>query len=155
MSDSKVRKWTRKFKDERTTVHDEKRSEVSQSVVYKIVTENLNFKQFCSQWVPKLLTAEHKEKKFTIPLDYFDSLESERDGVLSRIVTGDVIWVSNITPESRQQSLKWRHTSPVTVKAKQTLSQRTVMATVFCGVLPENLMPQGAAINSDVLTTKK
>ncbi|GFW86773.1 HTH_48 domain-containing protein [Trichonephila clavipes] len=36
--------------------------DVSQSVVYKIVTEDLHFKKLCSRWVPRLLTAKHKEK---------------------------------------------------------------------------------------------
>ncbi|GFU67124.1 uncharacterized protein TNCV_3675381 [Trichonephila clavipes] len=31
----------------------------SRSVVYTIVTEDLNFKKLCSRWVPRLLTAEH------------------------------------------------------------------------------------------------
>ncbi|GFQ99403.1 hypothetical protein TNCT_657131 [Trichonephila clavata] len=36
---------------------------VSRSVAYKIVTEDLNFKKLCSRWVPRLLTAEDKEKR--------------------------------------------------------------------------------------------
>ncbi|GFT98409.1 uncharacterized protein TNCV_4625581 [Trichonephila clavipes] len=93
MSDSKVRKWVRKFKDGRTNVHSEERScqpsvitndwmqavetkirdnmrftmttlslnflDFYRSVVYKIVTEDLNFKKWCSRFVSKLLTAEH------------------------------------------------------------------------------------------------
>ncbi|GFY19679.1 HTH_48 domain-containing protein [Trichonephila clavipes] len=88
MSDRKVRKWVKKFKDRRTNVHDEERSgrlsvitddlmqavetkirenrrftittlskeipDVSRLVVYKIVTEDLNFKKSCSRWVPRL-----------------------------------------------------------------------------------------------------
>ncbi|KFM59394.1 hypothetical protein X975_02345, partial [Stegodyphus mimosarum] len=39
--------------------------------------------------------------------------------MLSEIVTGDETWVSHITPESKQQSMEWCHTSsPVKVKAK-------------------------------------
>jgi len=34
----------------------------------------------------------------------------EGDGMLSHIVTGDETWVSHITPESKQQSLHWKHT---------------------------------------------
>ncbi|GBN05434.1 hypothetical protein AVEN_96355-1 [Araneus ventricosus] len=32
--------------------------EKSRSVLYKIVSEKLNFKKLCSRWVPKLLTEE-------------------------------------------------------------------------------------------------
>ncbi|GFW58538.1 HTH_48 domain-containing protein [Trichonephila clavipes] len=127
MSDSKVQKWVKKFKGGQTSVHDEERSgrlsiitddlmksfetkihenrrftittlslefpNVSRSVVYKIVNEDLNSKKLCSR----------------------------------RIVTGVEIWVSHITPESKQQLLEWRNTSsPVKVKAKQTLSKRKI-----------------------------
>ncbi|GFX49681.1 uncharacterized protein TNCV_1637191 [Trichonephila clavipes] len=85
MSDSKVRKCVRKFKDGRTKVPEEERlgwaseitgdliqaveteirenrrftitlfslelSAVSRPVLYKIVTEDFNFKKLCSRWI--------------------------------------------------------------------------------------------------------
>ncbi|GFW19902.1 uncharacterized protein TNCV_3562051 [Trichonephila clavipes] len=54
-------------------------SDVSRSVVYKIVTEDRNLKKLCSQWVPRLLTTEHKEKKFAIYFTgLFDSLRGRK-----------------------------------------------------------------------------
>ncbi|GFT94639.1 uncharacterized protein TNCV_1990661 [Trichonephila clavipes] len=44
--------------------------DVSQSVVYKIVTKDLNFKELSFRWVPRLLTAEPKENRFAISLDF-------------------------------------------------------------------------------------
>ncbi|GFY24342.1 uncharacterized protein TNCV_1013911 [Trichonephila clavipes] len=79
---------------------------VSRSVVYKIVTGNLNFKKLCSRWVPRLLAAEHKEKRFAISLDFLIRYEEEGYDILSRIMTGDETWVSHITPESQQQSME-------------------------------------------------
>ncbi|GFW93903.1 uncharacterized protein TNCV_4221821 [Trichonephila clavipes] len=115
MSNSKVRKRVKKFKDGRTNDHDKKRSgrpsvitddlmqvvepkirenrrftittlslefpDVSRSVVYKIVIENLNFKKLCSRWVARLLTAEHKEKRFAISLHILIRYEEEGDGM--------------------------------------------------------------------------
>ncbi|GFW12635.1 histone-lysine N-methyltransferase SETMAR [Trichonephila clavipes] len=106
--------------------------DVSRSVLYKIVTENLNFKKLCSRWVPRLLTAEHKEKRFAISLDFLIRCEEEGDDMLSRIVTGDETWVSHITPESKQLLMEWRQaSSPVKVKTKQTLSKCKIIPTVF------------------------
>ncbi|GBO29216.1 hypothetical protein AVEN_42414-1 [Araneus ventricosus] len=72
--------------------------------------------------------------------------------MLSRIVTGDETWVPHITPESKQQSMEWRHTHfPVRVKAKQTLSQCKIMASVFWdrhGVLLVDFMQRGTTINA-------
>lgn len=187
MSEGKVRKWVREFKDGRENVHDEDRSgrpsvitedlvtavdakihedrrftittlsmkfpQVSRSVLYKIVSENLNFKKFCSRWVPKLLTEDHKKKRLASSLTFLTRYNEEGDDMLSRIVTGDETWVSHITPESKQQSMEWRHsTSPVKVKGKQSLSRRKVMATVFWdrrGVLLVDFMPRGMTINSE------
>ncbi|GFV41947.1 histone-lysine N-methyltransferase SETMAR, partial [Trichonephila clavipes] len=108
--------------------------DVSRSVVYKIVIEDLNFKKLCSRWVPRLLTTEHKEKKFAISLDFLIRYQEEGDDILSGIVTENEVWVTHITTESKQQSMEWRHTfSPVKVKAKQTLSMGKIMETVFGG----------------------
>lgn len=128
-------------------------TEISRSVLYKIVSENLNFRKLCSRWVPKLLTEDHKKKRFECALNFLTQYNEEGDEMLSRIVTGDETWVSHITPESKQQSMEWRHTSsPVKVKAKQTLSRRKIMATVFWdrhGVLLVEFMPQGQTINAE------
>lgn len=127
--------------------------QVSRSVLYKIVSEKLNFKKLCSRWVPRLLTEDHKVKRFATSLDFLTRYDEEGDDMLSQIVTGDETWVSHITPENKRQSMEWRHTtSPVNVKAKQTLSKRKIMATVFWdrrGVLLVDFMPRGTTINSD------
>ncbi|GFV45504.1 histone-lysine N-methyltransferase SETMAR [Trichonephila clavipes] len=81
----------------------------------------------------------------------------EGDDTLSQIVTRDEPWVSHITSKSKQQFLEWQHTSsPVQVKAKQMLSTRKIMATVFWdghGVSLEEVMPQETTINSGVYCT--
>ncbi|GFS50923.1 uncharacterized protein TNCV_4848161 [Trichonephila clavipes] len=53
--------------------------DVSWSVVYKNVTKDLEFKKLSYRWVPRLLTEEHKEKWFAIPLDFFIRYEEEGD----------------------------------------------------------------------------
>ncbi|GFU23258.1 uncharacterized protein TNCV_2559571 [Trichonephila clavipes] len=85
--------------------------DVFRLVVYKIGIEDLNFKKLCSRCVLRLLTVEHKEKRFAISLDILIRYEKEGDGMLSQIVTGNETWVSHITPESKQQAMEWRHTS--------------------------------------------
>ncbi|GFX44179.1 mariner Mos1 transposase [Trichonephila clavipes] len=102
--------------------------------------KDLNFTKDCSRWVPRLLTVEHKEKWFAISLDFFIRYAEEADDMLSRIT------------ESKQQSMEKRHTYfPVKVKAKQTLSKRKIMSTMFWDqhtVLLVDFMPQGTTINS-------
>ncbi|GFW33691.1 uncharacterized protein TNCV_2212231 [Trichonephila clavipes] len=85
---------------------------VSQSAVYKIVTEDINFKKLCSQWVPR-------KKRFAISLDFLIRYEEEGEDMLSRIVNGGKTWVSHITQESKLQSMEWLDTSsPVKIKSQ-------------------------------------
>ncbi|GFU90248.1 DUF5641 domain-containing protein [Trichonephila clavipes] len=72
----------------------------------KIVTENLKYEKLCIRWVPRLLTAERKQKRFASSLDFLIRCK-EGDGKMSQIVTGDETWVSHITPESKKQSMEW------------------------------------------------
>ncbi|GFX53713.1 histone-lysine N-methyltransferase SETMAR [Trichonephila clavipes] len=67
-------------------------SDVPRSVVYKIVTEDLNFRKLCSRWVPRLLTAGHIEKRKRINSDAYcatlrklrRALQNKRRGMLSK-----------------------------------------------------------------------
>ncbi|GFV43893.1 histone-lysine N-methyltransferase SETMAR [Trichonephila clavipes] len=127
-------------------------SNVGRTTLNKVVSEKLKFRKLCARWVLRLLTEEHKLKRMACALDFLDRYHKEDDQFLERIVTGDDTWVSHITPESKRQSMEWRHTnSPVRVKAKRTISTRKVMATVFCdrhGVLLVEFMQQGTTINA-------
>ncbi|GFV89672.1 histone-lysine N-methyltransferase SETMAR [Trichonephila clavipes] len=105
---------------------------VGRTTLHKVVSEKLKFRKLCARWVPRLLTEEHKLKIMSCALDFLDRYHKEGDQFLERIVTGDKTWVSHITPESKRQSMEWRHTnSPVRAKAKRTISTRKVMATEF------------------------
>ena len=77
-------------------------------------------------------------------LDISDAL-SQGDGMLSHTVTGDETWAPHITPESKQQSLHWKHTgSPKRKKFKQTFSTRKITCIVFWdrqGVLWVEFLP--------------
>ncbi|GFV71582.1 uncharacterized protein TNCV_1397791 [Trichonephila clavipes] len=138
MSDSKVRKWVRKFKDGQTNVLDEERSSRPSGI-----TDDL-------MQAVEAEISEHKEKRFAISLGFLIHYEEEGDDMLSRIVTGEETSVSNITPESKHQSMEWRHTSsPVKVEAKQTLLKRKIMATMFRdrrGDFLVDFMPQRTTI---------
>lgn len=128
-------------------------SQISRSVLYEIVTERLNYRKLCSRWVPKMLTDVHKTIRLASALNFLERYSDEGDGFLSQIVTGDETWVAHVTPESKQQSMEWRHsTSPKKVKFKQTISARKIMCTVFWdmhGLLLVDFLPRGRTINSE------
>ncbi|GFY27883.1 histone-lysine N-methyltransferase SETMAR [Trichonephila clavipes] len=125
---------------------------VSRSVLYEIVSERLNYRKLCSRWVPKMLTDEHKTKRLGSALSFLERCSNEGDDFLSHIVTGDETWVAYVTPESKQQSMEWRHSSSLRkVKFKQTISAQKIMCTVFWdrkGVLLVDFLTRGDTINA-------
>jgi len=72
------------------------------------------------------------------------------DVCFARCHLGGETLVSHATPESKQQSMEWRHTSSPT---KKTTSTPKIMCTVFWdrkGVLLVDFLPQGSTINAGV-----
>ena len=91
--------------------------------------------KFCARWVPRELTAEHKRKRVEICLHLLDRYNNEGEKFLSRIVTGDQMWVHHYKPESKRQSMEWKHPGlPVKKKFKTQPSAGKVMLTVFLGL---------------------
>jgi hypothetical protein len=78
--------------------------------------------------------------------------EEQRDDFLDYILTGDETWVFHHTPETKQQSMQWRHThSPSAKKFRTSMSTSKIMATVFGdrkGPLLVDSLPQGDTINA-------
>jgi len=74
-------------------------------------------------WCPR---CSHRSKKQRVAcaLKFLVRYHMEGDGILSHIVTGDETRVSHITPESKQQSLRWKRTgSTKKKKLKETFQQ--------------------------------
>jgi hypothetical protein len=85
------------------------------------LSEKLCFRKLCSRWVLKTLTDEHKMKRQASALTFQTWYSEQGDDFLSCTVTGDETWMSHVIPESKQQSMEWRHTSlPIKKKFKET-----------------------------------
>ena len=64
--------------------------------------------------MPKMLTEEHRLKRQSSVLDFLTWYSEEGNNFLNIVVTGDETCVLHATPESKQQSMEWRHTSSPT-----------------------------------------
>ena len=71
---------------------------------------------------------------------------------LKHIVTGDETWIHHYDPESKQQSMQWKHaTSPSPRKFKMQASAGKVMCTIFWdaeGVLLIDFMPYKVTVTA-------
>jgi len=157
VNDNLVRKVNKRVRDDRCfTISDLSLHfpQISRTLLYDIVSSHLGYRKVCARWVPKMLIEEHKKQHVACALTFLMRYNKEGDGMLSHIVTGDETWVSHITPESKQQSLHWKHTgSPKRKKFKQTFSTRKIVCTIFWdrqGVLLVEFLLQDTTINSAV-----
>ena len=85
--------------------------------------------------------------------DLLSQYEAEGDSFLDRIITGDETWCHHYEPESKRQSMKWRHVNSLSNKKFKTLLPAgKVMCAVFWdrkrGIVLDFLEP-GQTINSD------
>ena len=126
--------------------------EVSKTTFHEAVTEKLGYRRLYARWVPKMLTDDHKTKWMGSALKFLTRYAQEGDTFLDSIVTGDETWVFHHTPQSKQQSLQWRHThSSRTKKFKTSISVKKIMASVFWdrkGILLFDLRPPGVTITA-------
>ena len=76
----------------------------------------------------------------------------EDPSILERTVTGNKTWVHHYDPESKRQSMEWRHpSSPAQKKFKRQPSTKKVMLTLFWdmhGPILVHFQVRGQRVNS-------
>lgn len=149
--------------DRRVTVDDvAHRLQISHGSAYEIIHNRLGFHKVCARWVPKQLTQLHKQTRLDICKQHLDRYVNERDNFFDRIITGDETWIHHYEPESKRQSMEWKHpNSPSKKKFKTQPSVGKLMLTVFWdsqGPVLEHYQERGTTINSvrysEMLTAK-
>jgi hypothetical protein len=94
-----------------------------------IIHENLGFCKVCARWVPKQRTEEHKQHCLEICQCL---LNCYWDAFLRHIITGHETWLHYFKPESKCQSLEWKHlTSSVKKKFRTEPKAGKLMLTFF------------------------
>ena len=89
----------------------------------------LEYSKVCAWWVPQMLTQEHH---LQVCQDLSNQHEAEGESFLDCIITGDKTWCYHYEPESKRQSMEWRHVnSPSKKKFKTLPSVGKLMCTVF------------------------
>jgi histone-lysine N-methyltransferase SETMAR len=125
---------------------------VSHGTLWDIVHDRLGYRKVCARWVPRQLLPPQKEARMGTSLAFLLRYEAEGEEFLRRIVTGDETWVHHFEPQSKAESMTWKHPqSPVTKKFKVARSAGKIMATVFWdmeGVLLVDYTPKGETINA-------
>ena len=155
--------------DRRLKLHEIASSlEILETSAHRIVFDELGYRKVSARWVPKQLTDNHKEQRLDICRELLRSKSSRRVHghtanaggdflgydvtFLDSIVTGDETWLHHCTPETKQDSMTWKHpSSPIAKKFKVMWSAKKIMGTVFWdsrGVLLFETLQPGETINA-------
>ncbi|XP_048241526.1 uncharacterized protein LOC125374615 [Haliotis rufescens] len=132
------------MENRRITIHElEETTGLSYGSIHNIIHGKLHISKVCGRWVPRMLTDDMKLTRYNAnPGDFY-----------FRIVTSDETWVYHYDPESKRESMKWKHaTSPKTKKFKATRSTKKVMMTIFWdskGVIHIDYLPHGTTMNGE------
>ncbi|UYV63353.1 hypothetical protein LAZ67_2003826 [Cordylochernes scorpioides] len=119
--------------DRRMTVRQiEETLGVLKITVDRIIREHLGFRKLSARWVPKLLTPDQKAVRRKLSSDNLVLFEANTEEFVNRFVTMDETWAHHFTPESKQQSMQWRHSGSLPPKKAKTVpSAGKVMVSVF------------------------
>ncbi|XP_035229543.1 histone-lysine N-methyltransferase SETMAR-like [Stegodyphus dumicola] len=127
--------------------------DISHESLHKIIADHLKFRNVCARWVPRLLTEEHKGKRFESAFAFLQRYETERNEFSNKPVTGNETWVHHTVKRNAARSsgniAAPRHEQCRTVPSAEMLMMRCCL--LFFdreGVVHTEFMPKGATINA-------
>ena len=105
--------------------------DISYGSAYAILYDDLGYRKVSFRWAPKELTVVHRRQRVEVATQVVRRY-GEDPSILERTVTGDETWVHHYDPESKRQSMEWKHpSSPAQEKFKRQPSAKKVMLTLF------------------------
>ena len=73
------------------------------------LTDILGMSKVLASWVPRILTEDQKRSRLDISRCLLFRYEDDPEEFLDRVVTQDETWVDHFDPESKKQSMQWKH----------------------------------------------
>jgi len=118
-----------------------------------IIHEDLNMRKLSAKWVPKCLNVDQKRQRCQSSEQILVFFRRDPNDFLSRLVTMDETWLYHYDPETKQQSMEWRHSGLPRPQKKLRVQKSAgkVLASIFCdqdGILFIDYLPKGQTINA-------
>ncbi len=125
---------------------------LSHGTINRIIHQDLQMSKLSARWVPRLLTAKHKQDRVRCAKKFLKAYFQDGKAFLEKIITVDETWLSYTTPETKNQSKQWlpRGSGPPR-KAKVVASDKKVMVIAFFdirGLIYTHYVPKGQTINA-------
>jgi len=84
---------------------------ISPERVGSTIHEDLDMRKLSAKWVLKCLKADQKHQRCQSPEQLLEFFWHDPNDFLSQLVTMDETWLYHYDPETKQQSIEWRHSS--------------------------------------------
>jgi len=105
---------------------------ISAGAVWTIIHEKQDMSKVSARWVPRMLCPFQKDTRRQCCQENLELLNEDPEHFLQRLVRGDETWVYHRDPESKMESMQWKHkisSTPKTFRVEKSAGK--VMATVF------------------------
>ena len=109
-------------------------------------------RKLSAKWAPKCLNADKKCKRCQSSEQVLDFFRRDPNDFLSRLVTVDETWLYHYDPETKQQSMKWRHSGlplPKNSECKNPLEKFSPRFFVGQDGFLVDYLPKGQTINAE------
>jgi len=127
---------------------------ISRERVGSIIHEDLDMRKLSAKWVPKCWNADQKRQRCYSSEQHLEFFRHDPNYFLSRPVTMDETWLYHYDPETKQQSMEWRHSgSPLSKTFRVQKSAGKVLASIFFwdqdGILLIDYLPKGQTVKAE------
>lgn len=83
---------------------------LTMGTVERIITKELRLRKVSSRWVPRMLNDDQKDARVRSSVANLTRFRREGRNFLERIVTMDETHIPLFNPETKRQSMQWKHT---------------------------------------------
>jgi len=126
---------------------------ISREKVGSIIHEDLDKRKLSVKWVPKCLNADQKPQRCQSSEQLLEFFRRDPNDFLSQLMTMDETWLYHYDPETKQQSMEWRHSSsPCPRKFRVQEFAGKFLGSIFWdqgGILLIDYLQKGQTINAE------
>ena len=126
-----------------------KQSGIPKSTIYNYLINDLEYRYFNYEWVPKILSSDQKKSRVEISKNLLNILSNENKNTFYRIITGDETWLNYYYPEKGYWSKEKDKTK---LNENKKLIKKKIMITVFIsshGLISFDSLPEKQTFTSN------
>ena len=129
---------------------------MSNGSVYTIIHEHLGMSKVSARWVPRNLNMQDRQQKVESSQELLEVYNANPEDFHTHLVTGDETWLHHWDPDTKKESMQWKHPglSPPKKFCTQPSASK-VMATVFWDskrIIFIDYKPAGTSITGEYYT---